>query len=217
MAVTVIGVLTTADVGAVSATSIREETVRVRGVLAVVPPDAVPVMVSENDPAGVALVVVIAKVLVQGVAPGVQDAGVNEADAPLGSPDAEKVTASLVPPVLVAVMTLVLLVAAPCTTEISFSLVRVKVKGGVAVIVRSNAVVLPKGPLSVTVIGEVAVGVEAGTASVRVVSHDEPMVAGGVQDAGLIAAVTPVGRPVTLLVIKKTGAGVPELVVTCIV
>ena len=160
----------------------------------------------------------MAMVLVQEVHPLGQDVGENDTDAPCGRPATEvgeKVMASAEPVlVLVAVMTLVLLVVAPCTTEISFSLASVKVKGGVAVIVRSNAVVLPKGPLSVTMTGEAAAGVDAGTVKVRVVSHDEPAVAGGVQDAGLIAAVTPAGRPVTLLGIKETGEGAPELVVT---
>ena len=106
------------------------------GALAVAPPDAVPVTVIVETPAGVApgpLVVARVMVLVQGATPGVQDAGLNDADAPAGRPDTEvgeNVTASASPVlVLVAVMTLVLFVVAPCRTETSFSLARVKVKG----------------------------------------------------------------------------------------
>ena len=132
-AVRVTEVPTTAEVGAARDTSMREDTVSVSGgtTLAVAPPDAVPVMVSACVPAGVApapLVVVMVMVLVQGTAPGVQDAGVNDADAPVGRPDAEKVMASLglaALLVFVAVMMLVLFAVAPCMTEMSWDLARV--------------------------------------------------------------------------------------------
>ena len=186
------------------------------------PPDAVPVMVRGWTPAGVAptpLVVVRVRALVQGVIPGVQDAGENDADAPADRPDAENETASPVHPVLVAVMMLVLLIVAPCRTDMSLSLARVKVKTGAAVIFRGNVVVLPRGPLSATVImgGAAVTAADAETASESVISQDEPMVEGGVQDAESKDALTPVGRPVTFLATKETGDGAPELVVTCMV
>lgn len=223
-AVRVAGVPTIAEDGAVKPTSMREDTLRVSGTLAVVPPDAVPVMVRECVPVGVApapLVVVRVSVLVQGDTPGVQDVGLKDADAPAGSPVPEKVIASPVPPVLVAVMMLVLLVVAPWITEMSRSLARVKVKAGVAVIFKRNVVVFPRGPLSVTVMvmGAVVTAADTGTAreSTMSLAQEKPMAAGGVQDAGLKDALTPAGSPVTLLGMKETAEGVPERVVTCMV
>ena len=177
-------------------------------------------------PAGVALVVVIAMVLVQDVHPCAHVAGVNNAPAPAGSPateEGENESASAEPLlVLVAVMTLVLPVVAPCTTEIlGGTLARVKAKGGVAVIESGKVVVLPNGPLSVTVMvrGAVVTGVPRGTAkeSTMSLAHEEPTVGGGVHEVGAKDAVTPAGSPVTLLGRKETADGVPDTVVTCMV
>ena len=229
-AVRVIGVLTTAVAGAINPTSMREETVRMSGgdTLAVPPPAAVPVMVREWTPTGVApasLVVVIVIVEAQVVHPDAQDVGVNDADAPTGRPntaEGAKVIASAAPLlVLVAVMILALLVAAPWSTEMSLSFARVKVKAGVAVMESGKVVVLPRGPLSVTVMvrGVAVIAAEAGTARDNTISlaHDEPTVAGGAQDEGENDAITPAGRPATLLGTKETAEGAPELVVTCMV
>lgn len=86
---------------------------------------------------------------------------------------------------------------------------------------KGNVVVFPDGPLSVTVMvrGAVVTAADAGTAreSTMSLAHEEPTVAGGVQDAGLKEATTPAGSPVTLLGMKETADGVPEMVVTCMV
>lgn len=193
-----------------------EDTVRRKERFATALP-AVPDTVSAYPPAGetgvalVPAVVVTVMVLVQEVVPGLQEAGLKAALAPEGRPDAESATTWLVPPVAATVMRAVPL--PPCIVEISRSLSRVKVKGGVVVMTRSKEVVCAPGPLSWTVILEVpALAVEA-TPKERVTSQEEPAVTGGVQEAGVKEAATPEGRPVTLEGMKETAVGVPERVV----
>ena len=84
------------------------------------------------------LVVVTVIVLVHEVVPGLHEAGLKEAKAPGGRPEAERVTGWEVPPVRVTVMILVLLVVAPCVTEMSVFLEREKPN---ALTVRLNATI----------------------------------------------------------------------------
>ena len=193
----------TADAGAVSLTSTSEETVRPTVVFAVVASAAVPVTVSVYVPVGVAFcpdAVVTVMVLVHDVPPVLHDGDVNEAAALAGRPDdAANVMPASVPALLVrvAVMMRVLLTVAPCTTAtgVMGDAARVKVRGGVAVIFKENVVVLANGPLSVTVMvrGAVVTAADGGTTreSTMSAAHEEPTVAGGVQDAGLNETVTP--------------------------
>ena len=191
---------TTADAGAVSCTAMSEETVRPTVVFAAVACAAVPVMRSVNTPVGVAFcpdVVVTVMVLVHDVPPVLHDGDVNEADALVGRPDAANVMPVSVPALLVrvAVMTRVLFTIDPCTTATGVlgDAARVNVRGGVAVMFRGNVVVLPKGPLSMTVMvrGEAVTCADEDTVRVSVCSQEEPTVVGGVQDAGVKDAVTP--------------------------
>ncbi len=129
----------------------------------------------------------------------------------------EKETGSEGPPLLVTVREPLMVCCCSTKDEPESEGARVKTKGGVAVMERLKVIVFLKKS-SVTVIGMGAAVTDAdnGTARRRIISlaHDEPMVAGGVQDAGLNVGITPAGRPVTLLGIKDTSAGVPDTVVT---
>ena len=75
-------------------------------------------------------------------------------------------------------------------------------------ITKLKLVVSPPGPLSFTVMEWVAGMVDGAAERVSVTEQLAPE--GGVQDAGLNAALTPEGRPDTRAGRKLTGPGVPK-------
>lgn len=177
----------------------------------------VPVTVIAYVPTGVAPtpeVVERVRVLEHVVTPGLQDDGLNEAEAPTGNPDAAKLTGEAVPAVLVTVIILVLLVVAPCNTETSLLLEVVKVNG---VTIKLKVAVLRRGPLSVTVMRDVPPRVLGAADKVSVMSQVDPGVDGGVQEDEENEAVTPSGSPTTLDETKDTALGAPETVETVMV
>lgn len=84
-------------------------------------------------------VVLTVIVLVHEVEPGLQEAGLNEAVAPVGRPEVENVTAAEVPPVGVTVIVEVFPAVAPWITEILLDRERVYVKGVMKLNVKTTA------------------------------------------------------------------------------
>src|SRR5207249_763536 len=138
-----------------------------------------------KEPVGVLVEVVRVRV-VEHV--GVQEGAEKEALAPVGSPEAEKVTGCEVPETRVAVI--VFVTDEPRVTDLSppFDSEKSKVEGALTVRVKLVVRVTPP-PLPVTVMGKGPVGVLAEVVRVRVVEHV------GVHEGAEKEALAPVGSP----------------------
>jgi len=158
---------------------------------------AVPVIVTVTGPTGVVAAVVIVIVVLHA---GLQLVGENDADAPVGRPDAEKITACGAPETNAA--EIVDVATDPCVTDLLPSFDSEKSKVGVFTVRVKlvECVIAPAVPVTVTVTGPT--GVVGAVVIVIVVLH------AGLQLVGENDAGAPVGRPDAA---KLTACDVPAI------
>jgi len=158
--------------------------VSVKLVVLVTPPP-VPVTMIVDVPTGVVATVVMVRAEEQ---PGLQEAGLNEADAPAGRPEADGVTAWVLPDTKLNVM--VDKADAPCVIFLLPSLASEKLKPVVTVRLKVLVLMTPP-PVAVMVTVEVPIGVVGAAFSVNILKH------AGEHEVGEKLVATPAGTPKT--------------------
>jgi len=149
----------------------------------------VPVTLNDTVPVGVAPVVVI---VIVDDCPAVIEAGLNDADAPLGRPDALSVTLSAAP--LVTVVEIVEVPLWPAVTVMVVGAAEIEKSGGALTVRETGVEWVAAVPVPVTLSATVPVGVAP--VVVIVIVDDWPAVI----DAGLNDADAPSGSPDALSV-----------------